>query len=62
MTKTFVCEKLFNGNAQAITKFLNGGGGGTVVATADNIVDGGLGHAAHGAKFVDGKAALFAQF
>ena len=39
---------------QSIANLLNGGDGSGIVSSADDIVDGGLSHAAFGAKTIDG--------
>lgn len=51
-------KKIFHGDPQPITELFNGGNRGTVVAPADNIVDSGLGDAAHTAEFVNGNIPL----
>ena len=42
-------EEVLDGDAEAVTKLLDGGDGGAVVSTADNIVNRGLGDSAEGA-------------
>ena len=55
-------EEVFNGDSQTIAEFLDRRDGGAAVASADDIVHCGLGHAAHAAEFIDGNVTLIAEF
>ena len=54
-------EKIFNGDPQPIAQLLDGGDSGAVVSSADDVIDRGLGDAAHMAKLIDGNISLFTQ-
>ena len=54
-------EEILNGDSQTITKLLDRGNGGAAVASADDIVHCGLGHAAHAAEFIDRNVTLIAE-
>ena len=47
-------EEVFYSNPQTIAKFLVRGNRGAAISSADDVVDGGLGHTAHAAEFIDG--------
>ena len=51
-------EKLTQGDVQTVAELLDGGYGDAVVPPADNIVEGGLGHAAESRQPVDGDLPL----
>lgn len=55
-------EEVLYGNPQTIAKFLDRGNRGATISSADDVVDGGLGHTAHAAEFIDGNVTLPAQF
>ena len=52
MIENIWCKELDNRNIQTITQFLNSCYCRAVVSTADNVVDGRLRDAAHGAQFI----------
>ena len=54
-------KKFPQGDVQPVAQFLDGGDGGAVVAPADDVVDGGLGHAAEGGQPVDSDPTLGAK-
>jgi len=49
LPKQFRMKKLLNADTQTVAEFLDRGDRRAVVPAADDVVDGGLGHAAHGA-------------
>lgn len=55
-------EEFLNGDSHAIAQLLDGGDSSAAVASADNIVDCGLGHAAHITQLVDGQILFSAEF
>lgn len=55
MKEQIMFKEFLNGDTETVTQLLNGGNSGAAVSSADNIIDGGLGHAAHVAQFVDGQ-------
>lgn len=54
-------KKLLDADTQAVAEFFDRGDRRAVVPSADDVVDGGLGHAAHGAEFVDRQFTLLTQ-
>lgn len=54
-------KEFLNGDTETVAQLLNGGNGGAAVPTADDVIDGGLGYAAHVAQLVDGQIPLPAQ-
>ena len=60
--KQFRLKEVDDRNAEAVAEFLNGRNRGAVVASADNVVHCGLGHAAANTQGVDGNILLLAQF
>lgn len=58
----FGVKEVLYADFQTIAQLLDGRNRDAVVASADDVVHGGLRNAAHGAEFVDGQAALRAQF
>lgn len=54
-------KKLLDGDSQTITQLFDGGNGGAVIPSADNVVDGRLGDAAETAQLIDGNIPLPAQ-
>ena len=61
MTEQFTVKKFFKGDTQTVAQLFDGGDGGAVVASADDIVDGGLSDAADAAEFIDGNVLLPAE-
>ena len=59
--KQIRCEKFLYGDPEAIAQLFDGGDGGAVIASADDVVDCGLGDAADVAEFVDGQILLVAE-
>ena len=55
-------EEVLHGDPQPIAEFLDGRDRGAAVASADDVVDCGLGHTAHAAEPIDGNVTLPAQF
>ena len=54
-------KEFLNGDTKAIAQFFDCGNSGAAVPSADDVIDGGLGHAAHVAQFVDGQIPFPAQ-
>ena len=54
-------EKFLNGDTQAVTQLFDGGDGRAVIAPANDIVHGGLGHAAPGTQSIDGNILFLTQ-
>ena len=61
MIEQIMFKEFLNGDTETVAQLLNGGNSGAAVPSADNIIDGGLGHAAHVAQFVDGQIPFPAQ-
>ena len=55
-------EEVLDGDSQTIAELLDRGNSGAAVASADDIVHCGLGHAAHAAEFIDGNVTLITEF
>ena len=47
-------EEVFYGNPQTIAKFLDRRNRSAAISSADDVIDGGLGHTTHAAEFIDG--------
>lgn len=47
-------EEVLYGNPQTIAKFLDRRNRSAAISSADDVVDGGLGHTTHAAEFIDG--------
>lgn len=54
-------EEILNGNAKPITQLFDSGDGRAVIAPADDIVHGGLGHTAPGTQGIDGNILFLTQ-
>ena len=55
-------EELPQGDVQSVAEFLDGGHGGAVISSADDVVERGLGYAAEGRQPVDGDLPLGTEF
>ena len=62
MPKEIGGEKNLNFDADTVTDFFDGCNGGTVVPTADDVVQGGLCDSADGSEFVYGNLVFCAKF
>lgn len=54
-------EEILNGNAKPVTQLFDGGDGRAVIAPANDIVHGGLGHPASGTQSIDGNILFLTQ-
>lgn len=61
IVKQIHIEEVLDGDVEAVTDFLNGGNRGAAVAVVDDVIQGGLGHAAENGQLVDGDVSLVAQ-